>query len=379
MRLALIISSLAAGGAERVLCTLANSLSERGHKVTMLTDATTALDHYRLSSRVQRIAFDLQSDSARLQDQVFRNVSRVKRLRTAISRTAPDAVLAFGDTVNTRAVLSCLGLSIPIIVSERTDPRQHVLPWPWRLLRRLLYPFAACLVVQTESVAQWARGVVVLGRVRVIPNPVRPLSPPAPRPSLLGDRRTVMAVGRLGPEKGFDMLLHAFARVAVSPSEWQLVILGEGPERPALQAQIDSLGLRDCVLMPGVVLEPDHWMQHADLFVLSSRFEGFPNALLEAMQSGLSVAAFNCPSGPGEIIRHEHTGLLVRPGNIDALAAAICRLALDPDLRHRLGSAAAQDVAQRFNLERISALWEEAFSNVIATPSEGSRNDLSGT
>lgn len=371
MKLALVISSLAAGGAERVLCTLANSFAERGHKVTMLTDASMALDHYRLSARVQRITFDLQSDSAGIQDKVLRNLSRIKRLRSALLTTAPDAVLAFGDTVNTRTVLSCLGTGIPVVVSERTDPRQHVLPWPWRLLRLLLYPFAARVVVQTEPVAQWARGVVPSRRVHVIPNPVRPLPPLAPRPSILGGRRFVIAVGRLGVEKGFDMLLRAFARADLSQFEWQLVILGEGPERLTLQGQIDSLGLRDCVLMPGAVLEPQQWLQHADFFVLSSRFEGFPNALLEAMQCGLSAVAFSCPSGPGEIIQHEHTGLLVPPGDIDALAGAICRLGIDPHLRHRLGAAGAQDVARRFNLDRISALWEDLLSSVMSKPHKG--------
>jgi glycosyltransferase involved in cell wall biosynthesis len=366
MRLALMISSLSAGGAERVLATLAGALSKRGHDVIVLTDASTSLDHYLLPAGVRRIALNLQSDSERLPDRVGRNLLRVKYVRRVICEISPGAVVAFGDTVNARALLSCVGLRLPVLVSERTDPRQHVLPWPWRALRRLLYPLAAFVVVQTESVAGWARSFIPTQRVRVIPNPVRPLPSPEIRPEALGHRRTVIAVGRLGREKGFDQLLNAFQGSALAGPTWQLVILGEGPERASLQRQVEELGLQGSVLMPGVVRDPEQWLQHAELFVLSSRFEGFPNALLEAMQCGLPVAAFDCPSGPGEIVRHEQTGLLVPPGDTEALSAAISRLANDENLRRRLGSAAAADVATRFSLERISAMWEEMLEGLTA-------------
>lgn len=366
MRIVLVISSLAAGGSERVLSTLANKWAQDGHDVTILTDASPSLDHFRLAPGVKRLALHLQSESKLFSEKVFRNLFRVRSLRAEITRIGPDVVVAFGDTTNTRTLISTLGTSVPVIVSERTDPRQHVLPWPWRALRRLLYPFATAIVVQTESVAQWARGVVRARRVHIIPNPVRPPLPPVPRADVLGTRRTVMGVGRLGSEKGFDLLLHAFARAALPPSAWQLVILGDGPDRAVLEAQVRTLRLQEQVLMPGVVAAPEQWLRHAEMFVLPSRFEGFPNALLEAMQCGLSVAAFDCRSGPAEIVRTEHTGLLVPPGDIDALAAAISRLAFDPDLRHRLGAAAAQDVAKRFNVDRVSAVWEATIASVIS-------------
>ena len=127
---------------------------------------------------------------------------------------------------------------------------------------------------------------------------------------------------------------------------------------PRYTGESRNWAFKDSVLMPGIVKNPEQWLQHAAMFVLSSRFEGFPNALLEAMQCGLPVAAFDCPSGPGEIVRHEQTGLLVPAGDVDALAAAITRLASDADLRQRLGSAAAADVASRFSLQHIASMWE---------------------
>ncbi len=364
MRLLLVISSLTAGGAERVLATMANLWSTQGHEVTVVTDAGTKLDHYSLDLRVRRIVLGLQSDSSRLHHKITRNLRRIARLRVVISATSPTAVIAFGDTVNTRALISCLGLGVPVLISERVDPRQHTIPLAWRALRRLLYPFATRLIVQTDSVAGWARFVVPNQCVRVIPNPVRPHQPPAERPALMRAERTILAIGRLVPQKGFDLLLSAFASAAIRASHWQLVILGEGPDRSSLQAQIETLGLRHAVLMPGVVPDPEIWLQHADMYVLSSRFEGFPNALLEAMHCGLPVIAVDCPSGPREIVQHEHTGLLVPLGDIGALATAISRLAGDQGLRERLGAAAAGDVAQRFGLERVGAMWEEVLCNI---------------
>ena len=364
MRLLLVISSLEAGGAERVMSILASSWDGQGHQVSVVTDSAATSDHYELAPNVQRISLNALSVTADLPDKIARNIYRLRRMRFAYLEVAPDLVVAFGSTINVRAVLSGIGLGIPILVSERVDPRMVALPWPWRVLRRLLYPLAACVVAQTEAAAEWIRSFVPSHRVRVIPNPVCSLVRAASRPEALGTRRTIIAVGRLDRQKGFDLLLGAYSLALLKSAEWQLVILGEGREREALQLQIEELGLTDSVLMPGVVKHPEQWLQHAAIFVLSSRFEGFPNALLEAMQCGLPVVAFDCPSGPGEIVRHEQTGLLVPAGEADALAAAIARLATDPNLRQRLGSAAAADVASRFSLQHVCAMWEELLVSV---------------
>jgi glycosyltransferase involved in cell wall biosynthesis len=153
------------------------------------------------------------------------------------------------------------------------------------------------------------------------------------------------------------LLLDAFAEAHRGQLAWRLVILGEGPERTMLEAKIRALGLEGYTLLPGVVSPIEDWLQHADLFVLSSRYEGFPNVLLEAMTCGLPVLAFDCASGPGEIIQSDVDGLLVPAGDVSALAAGLERLMHDTALRQRLGQAAKVST-QRYGLPQVMANWD---------------------
>jgi glycosyltransferase involved in cell wall biosynthesis len=173
-------------------------------------------------------------------------------------------------------------------------------------------------------------------------------------------------MGRLAPQKGFDLLLEAFSRIARSFPEWRLVILGSGSLKDELEAKSRALNLGDQVVFLSACANPFPTLQAADLFVLSSRFEGFPNALAEAMSCGLAVISFACPYGPAEIIRHEVDGLLVPPGDIPALAAALGRLMANPQERERL-AARAPDVLMRFSKEKILAMWEQVFDALPIT------------
>jgi glycosyltransferase involved in cell wall biosynthesis len=210
------------------------------------------------------------------------------------------------------------------------------------------------VVVQTEAALRYfpAR---VRRRGVVIPNPVQPPpgfpaqpGPPAP---------LVLAMGRLERQKGFDLLIEAFARVAPDHPAWQLEIWGQGEMRASLEAQRDGLGLGARVRLPGLTRSPGAEMARAGLFVLSSRYEGFPNVLCEAMACGLPAISADCPSGPGEIIRDGQNGLLVRPDDVGALATAMGRLMSDAPERARLAGQ-APDVLDRFGIAKVMSIWE---------------------
>jgi glycosyltransferase involved in cell wall biosynthesis len=354
MRIALVISSLSGGGAERVLSTLAGYWARGGHDVTVVTVGSRETDVYALGAGVRRVTLDLARPSRHVVEALVRSSRRVFALRRALVRLEPDVVVSFIASANVLSLLATSGTGVSVVVCERTDPRRHRIGMPRAALRRLLYPRAAGLVVQTESLASWGRDLC--SRVHVIPNFVeRPHISADPGNDRGGLR--LMAMGSLRPEKGFDLLIEAFARIAASHPQWSLTILGDGPERLRLDALVASARLQDRVSMPGRTSEPWRHLAAAHAFALSSRREGFPNALLEAMASGLPVVAFDCPSGPAEIIEHGRNGLLVEAGDVSRLAAALDRIMSSPEERARIGES-AREIAVRLAPERILPRWD---------------------
>jgi GalNAc-alpha-(1->4)-GalNAc-alpha-(1->3)-diNAcBac-PP-undecaprenol alpha-1,4-N-acetyl-D-galactosaminyltransferase len=359
-RLTLVVPSLALGGAERVVARMANHWAARGDAVTVVTLSATATDTYPLDPSVTRVALDLMRDSRGPIGALINNWIRVRRLRDAIRHSQPDTVISFTDRMNVVVLLACRRLGVDTVVSERIDPSQQPLGRIWSWLRRRVYRRARALVVQTETVRRQMEPLMHSRPIYVIPNAVD--APAGDRPARELRQSTdsclqLAAMGRLAPQKGFDLLIDAFARAAQDKPNWSLSILGEGPERRRLEEQIRARGLNGRVRLCGWVPDPAAVLHNCDAFVLSSRFEGFPNALLEAMALGLPSIAVDCPSGPAEIIRHEVDGLLVPMGDIPALTAAIRRLLSDDQLRGRLGVEAAR-VVDRFSSELYFARWE---------------------
>jgi GalNAc-alpha-(1->4)-GalNAc-alpha-(1->3)-diNAcBac-PP-undecaprenol alpha-1,4-N-acetyl-D-galactosaminyltransferase len=372
MRLTLVIPSLQRGGAERVMCNLANAWAEQGREVTLLTLNKEGPPAFRLHPSVKRYPLDLPSEPANFLVTGFRHFARIRALRRAFRELQPDVIISFIVYANILTLLAAGPLKLPVIVSERADPRLYKIGFLWGVLRRLTYQWADMLVCQTQSSLEWFQK-----RYKVpacaIPNPValpagaEPL--PQGRPTRSGN--ILIAVGRLSYEKGFDLLLNAFARVADRHPAWTLKILGDGPCSPDLVTQCRQLNLTDRVDFPGAISDPFPCLRSADLFVLPSRFEGFPNALCEAMAAGLPPISFDCPSGPAEIIRDGIDGILVPPQDVDALASALDSLMGDSARRKQL-AIRAPEVLSRFSPSNILLLWEEVFE-IVFTGTQDSR------
>ncbi len=338
---------------------MANYWVDHNHDITIITLNPQCDDWYKLHRLVRRVGLSLVSSSTQIGQAIGQNVRRVLSLRRAIRKAQPNIVISFLDTTNVLTLMAGWGLGIPIIVSERTDPRHHSIGKIWNKLRSLTYRRADAVVVQSSAVSHWASSFLRRSSVHVIPNPVGQVVSGAGHASSIQRRsHTVVAMGRLGREKGFDLLLEAFGRCAETHSGWSLVILGEGQERLNLEALAADLGITDRVNIAGQVHDPIAILRDADLFVLSSRYEGFPNALLEAMACGLAVISADCPSGPSDIIRNGVDGVLVPPNDVGALAVAMDCLMADQPKRKRLGGRAVE-VVERFSKEKIMNIWEE--------------------
>lgn len=357
MRIFIVLSAVGPGGAERVASLLGREWCRQGREVTLVSfDRCDARSYHALGPGVRVVHLKIANQPSSRISAAFRSVRRIVALRRLIRREAPDLVVSFLTKMNVLTLLACRGLRVPVVICERNNPlRQEAHPLWWSLHERLRK--RATLVLQTRASLDAFAGRD-LGRIRVIPNPLEPVAA-IDRP----ESRTIVAVGRLVPQKGFDLLLRAFSRIADQRPDWSLLIWGEGPERERLTRDRDALGLKHRVSLPGVTVSPGAWMEVGSIFVLASRYEGFPNVLVEAMAAGFPVVSFDCPWGPAEIIEDGRDGLLVPVADEASLAHALKRLIDDPHLRSTLGDTARRNV-QRFSAGRIFEQWEELIANV---------------
>lgn len=353
-----VISSLGAGGAERVIAKLAAHLMDAGAQISI-------------------VAFDRESEPIyhdfapgtgfhRLGDEAapaaFRSARRMIALRRTIRRLVPDIVISFLTKINVISLTATIGLDVPVIVSERNNMLRQPMNRLWRMGVAALFPRAAAIVLQTAASAAMLPARLQRKAV-VISNPIERLPW---RPAGFADKR-ITAAGRLTEQKGFDTLIEAFAKVAPLHPDWQLDIWGEGENRDELLARIARLGLIGRADLRGLSKRPGQWIESASLFILSSRYEGFPNVLGEAMAAGMPVIATDCPFGPVELVQDGRNGLLVPQDNPAALAEAMIRLIENPDLAARLGASAAR-VARTYSSPSIVARWERLIEACLAAP-----------
>ena len=366
------IQSLANGGAERVTVTLAGYLSANSYRVTVITMADDKNDFHQLPEGVNRVSLGMA-----FQNKGFRkltaNIERILTLRKNIKKLQPDILIGMMTNSSVMAILACIDLKTKVIVSERNYPAQKTVSPFWSFLRKLSYRLADGHAAQTDKTLKWLQTHTKARNVHVVPNSVNwpiPAQTPILNPSefFTAENKVILAVGTKLKQKGFDLLLEAFSRIAGSYPQWRLAIVGidketNSKDNETLRHIAQNFDITDRVILVGKVGNVGNWYERADIFALSSRYEGFPNVLIEAMASGCACVAFDCDTGPRDIIEHNQNGLLVSPENVGDMADTISLLINDNALRNKL-SQNAVSVRKSFSENAILIKWSDLIESI---------------
>lgn len=371
MRITTVIGSLQGGGAERVCVNLANAWAAGGRHVTLLTmSQRSAAPAYFVDPRVELrdagwprapLPSELNPDAlapllrgiygtGRLE--LIEQLTRMLILRRAIGETAPDVVVSHIDLTNVRVLVAMQETHIPVIACEHTDTSRVALGRLQRA-RETFYRDAYAVVAPHTHIAEWLarRGA----NAYAIHNP---LCAPKPTPKRAGRsrRRSLVSLSRLSPEKRLDLLIRAFGRVAADFPEWNLDIYGDGPLRAHLTRLGDELA-PGRVRFHGFAADAYAALDGSDLFVSTSRVEGFGNAIWEALACGVPVVALDCGPAVRALVRDGVDGLLVREDSTSALALALTSLMGD-DAARAAAAARAPEILKRFSMRSALRAWD---------------------
>lgn len=330
------------GGAQKVVMLLASAWAGQEYRVQIITFSGPERDHFPLPDTVSRIAIGGARESRTPLHGVLANLVRIWRLRRALKASGAPVAISFVGATNVVSILAGIGAGWKTVISERNDPAKQSIGHLWDGLRRLTYRHAHLVTANSSGALRTLSQFVPTRKLALVQNPVvidRHTPSKSPRD------KTILAVGRLVPQKALDLLLRAFARAGEGLDGWSMVLVGDGPLETALRKQADDLGLSARVHFPGRLKDCRPYYETAGIFVLPSLFEGSPNALLEAMACGCAVMVSDASSGPLDLVEDNATGLVVAVGNEDEWHRALVRLAGDADLRARLGAAARSRVA----------------------------------
>jgi GalNAc-alpha-(1->4)-GalNAc-alpha-(1->3)-diNAcBac-PP-undecaprenol alpha-1,4-N-acetyl-D-galactosaminyltransferase len=353
VKIAFIISSLDSGGAERVLSLMANYWAQKNHRIIIIILGNSK-PFYSLEDEIQIEPLSLLKNSVSVFNAIANNIERIKVIRKRLIKIDPDIVISFMTETNIISTIACRLINRPIIIAERIS-YDFLASRVWVSLRKLVYRFSNALIVQTRYDQEKYQ---CLANTSVINNPLN-IKKMIPNNR---EEKNILAVGRLNRQKGFDRLIKAFSHL--DSKDWKLTIIGEGGERKNLETLIKDLSLEDYISMPGTTETIEKWYQKSPIFVLSSRMEGFPNVLCEAMAYGCACVSFDCIAGPNEIITDKINGYLVKNGDIDALSTRINLLINDAEERRRIGKEAMK-ISDLLNIDSIMGQWDKIIEKIL--------------
>jgi GalNAc-alpha-(1->4)-GalNAc-alpha-(1->3)-diNAcBac-PP-undecaprenol alpha-1,4-N-acetyl-D-galactosaminyltransferase len=363
MKILFVLNTLAMGGAERVGSQLCNAWAAQGHEVMFVHSFSGGPQNfYTLDPAIsQKSLGSLEGKRSTLD--ILR---RMFRLRNLTKEFQPDVIVSFLTNVNLLMIAATVGLGVRRIVAERTDPVEMPMPHIMRWGCRVLYRLADMVVIQNSL--QGERLVNLYGRMprlTAIPNPLPDTLPNTYHVRIAIPHR-IVSLGRLAPPKRVDRVIEAFQRLALDRPDWELYIYGDGCDLTSLLQQAKGGPAADRIYFRGRTDQALQVLAEASIFILCSEFEGFPNALMEAMAMGLPTVSTDCPCGPKDMTNNGQAGLLVPVDDEDALAEALARLMDDEALRRTLGEKALLHIHKLCSREVVLAQWHNAFVSVGA-------------
>jgi GalNAc-alpha-(1->4)-GalNAc-alpha-(1->3)-diNAcBac-PP-undecaprenol alpha-1,4-N-acetyl-D-galactosaminyltransferase len=361
-KIAFLINSLSSGGAERVVTTLANSLINN-YDVTIITFISLP-PFYNLDGRIKLIScYNKIAPSSNPLAALKSNYSLLKRIHSIIKDNNIELLIGFMTTANVLATVIGKINRIPIIISERTNPYYQNIPKFWNFLRSLSYRYADILIVQTEIIKNFFNKKIDEDKLRVLPNPISiELTNKRTLGQLSARKNIVLSVGRLTPLKAHAILIRAFALTEFS--DWELWIAGEGPEYNSLKGLIKELNLSDHVKLLGLVKDVHRLYNTSKIFAFSSTYEGFPNALIEAMHFGLACVSMDCPTGPAELIEDGQNGFLVPINDINKMSFKLSSLMIDPSKIEMFGKRSVIS-ARKFEEKYVIEQWTKILNDFL--------------
>lgn len=358
MKITFFIGSLYGGGAERVTCNLASYLVQHGDQAEILTMSETERA-YELDGQVTvKTLLPLSNRKSKF----WNTAIRIPRFWKYLRENQTDAyVVMLPKTIIMMLTFRKI-IKAKVIVAERNDPKAYSKKIS-NMLRK--YAFRADgWVFQTEDAQTWYGNAIKNCKSTVIPNAINPVFI---RPQYMGEKRKVIAgAGRLNDQKNFGLLIRAFAKIATEFPEYNLIIYGKGDKEQELKSLIDSLGLQGRVELPGNIQNIAEEMEKNTMFVLSSDFEGMPNALMEAMALGLPCVSTDCPcGGPRYLIQDGVNGLLVPVGDADKMAEAMRKILSDSNTAGNMGEEAMK-IVKDLAPDKIYGQWKNFIDDIVS-------------
>jgi len=356
--IAFVLPNLNAGGAERVVCTLANLLVKEFN--------VTVISLYRMESFYKlnpEVNLCYCSKTYNPNPSIFQSITNhyklSKNLIKILKSKNIDLVIGFLPVTNIYAIVASKFLRIPNIISERANPEYSTLNKFWAFVRKKVYPFSNCLVVQTEANKNYFEPYVKT-EIRVINNPINLDILKKKDPSKLKEN-IILNVGRLAEPKNQDLLIRAFSNI--KKPEWQLILVGDGVNYNKYNDLIYSLGMENQIVLVGNISDVSTYYNKTKIFAFTSKYEGFPNVILEAMSFGIACISTNCPHGPSEIIENNINGILIPVGNQKMLEQSLTKLMTNKGLRESLGDK-AQKSTLAYHPINIVKEWTELINKL---------------